>query len=278
MAKPKAGSRAPIWTRPAPGTRQPKLTRERIAEVALAIADGEGFAEVSMRRIALELGVGTMTLYYYVKTKDDLHALIDDEISGQMILADDELPRGWRAGLIAIAHRTRDVFVRHPWALRLLPGARVGPNHMQHIEQSLAVVEDAPVDTQGKLRMLSIVDDYVFGHVLRATETVSHPGDQRVMKLVADFFDEQIGTGRYPHIEAMLDGKDTFSAFGQFAQWMTEDVRFELGLSSILDGFEGKMAAGPTALSTDLPAERRPAALAAARPPRARAKRPARAR
>ena len=250
MAKPNARSRAPIWTRPAPGTRQPKLTRERIAEVALAIADAEGFAEVSMRRIAAELEVGTMTLYYYVKTKDDLHALMDDAIGGQMILADAELPPGWRAGLVAIARRSRDVFTRHAWALQLLPGPRIGPNTLRHIEQSLAAVADAPSDTQGKLRMLSIVDDYVFGHVLRTAETASHPADHRVMKAISEFFDEQIDSGAFPHIEAMLDGRDTFSAFAQFADWMTEDVRFELGLSAILDGFEFRMASGANAMSS----------------------------
>jgi len=103
MAKPKAGSRAPIWMRPAPGTRQPKLTRERIAEVALALADAEGFEEVSMRRIATELEVGTMTLYYYVKTKDDLIALMDDAIASAIVIPAEELPKTWRAAILRIA-------------------------------------------------------------------------------------------------------------------------------------------------------------------------------
>src|SRR6476620_10056298 len=59
----------PIWARPEPGERRPAYTRERIAETAIAIADAEGFDAVSMRRIASELGAGTMTLYYYVRTK-----------------------------------------------------------------------------------------------------------------------------------------------------------------------------------------------------------------
>ena len=54
-----------------------QLTREKIAAVALAIADKEGFEAVSMRRVAHELNAGTMSLYYYVKTKDDLIAADD---------------------------------------------------------------------------------------------------------------------------------------------------------------------------------------------------------
>ena len=74
-----------IWTRPEPGTRRPKFTRDQIASTALAIADTEGFAAVSMRRIAAELGAGTMTLYYYVRTKDELVALMDDAIMGEVL-------------------------------------------------------------------------------------------------------------------------------------------------------------------------------------------------
>src|SRR3954465_7634604 len=124
MAKPtpRAKDRTPIWTRPAPGTRQPKLTREQIAEAALAIADSEGFSEVSMRRVAAALDVGTMTLYYYVKTKDDLITLMDEAIGAELLIPPGELPRGWRAAISRIAHVSRAAFARHPWALHALQG------------------------------------------------------------------------------------------------------------------------------------------------------------
>jgi AcrR family transcriptional regulator len=259
MAKPIARSRAPIWTRPAPGTRQPRLTRDQIARVALAIADAEGFAEVSMRRVAAELDVGTMTLYYYVKTKDDLLALMDDSIAAEIVLPADQLPRGWRAGLTAIARTSRDVFARHPWALYALQGARIGPNSMRHIEQSIAVVADAPLDTQGKLHLLSIVDDYVFGHALRTSESTAHPIDAKVMGMIADFFENQLETGEFPHIEALVGGEDMRTSFARFAQWMSEDARFEIGLAALLDGFERRMAPrapGPAAERLPARAER----------------------
>ncbi len=63
-----------------------RLTREKIAAAALAIADKEGFKAVSMRRVAQELKVGTMSLYYYVKTKDDLIAAMDDALMGEALL------------------------------------------------------------------------------------------------------------------------------------------------------------------------------------------------
>jgi AcrR family transcriptional regulator len=238
MAKRSAVSSAPIWTRPAPSARQPRLTREQIAQVALAIADAEGFDAVSMRRVAAELGAGTMTLYYYVKTKDDLITLMDDAIMAEILMPADRLPRGWRAGLAAIARVTRDVYLRHAWALHALKGARVGPNGMRHVEQSLAVVADLPGDSRTKLRILSVIDDYVFGHVLRIGEIRSLPPDPKVLRLVADFVQSQLATGDYPHMKAMFGAHDVTAVFSQIVRWMTDDTRFEAGLTAMLDGVE----------------------------------------
>src|SRR4030095_7141009 len=89
----------PIWVRPAPGERKPAHTRERIAAVALQIADAEGVDAVTMRRVAAELGAGTMTLYHYVRNKRELTALMDDAIMGELLVPEDELAEGWREGL-----------------------------------------------------------------------------------------------------------------------------------------------------------------------------------
>src|SRR4029450_12613266 len=89
----------PIFARPAPGSRRPAYTRDEIAQTAIAIADAEGFEAVSMRRIAGELGPGTITLYHYVGGKDELVALVSDAIMAEIIVPEDELPEGWREGL-----------------------------------------------------------------------------------------------------------------------------------------------------------------------------------
>ena len=248
MANPNAKQSAPIWARPARGARQPRLTRDQIARAALAIADAEGFAAVSMRRVALELDAGTMTLYYYVKTKEELVALMDDALMGEVVLPAERLPPGWRAGLTAIAHASRDVFVRHPWALDSLRGAGIGgPNGLRHIEQSLAAVADAPLDLEGKLWLLSIVDDYVFGHVLRVSEAWIRPMDHKVLTSVTEFLAAHLATGGYPQLSNMLDGQDMIAAFSRFARSMASDDRFEAGLTALLDGMELRMraAAGP---------------------------------
>ena len=159
-----------IWTRPEPGTRRPKFTRDQIASTALAIADAEGFAAVSMRRIAAELGAGTMTLYYYVRTKDELVALMDDAIMSEVLIPADEFPSHWYDALTAVALRTWDVLMRHPWALQSLQNAPAGPNAMRHFEQSLAALAGTELAAPAKFALLAVVDDYVHGNVLRAAE------------------------------------------------------------------------------------------------------------
>ncbi len=159
-----------IWTRPEPGTRRPKFTRDQIATSALAIADTEGFAAVSMRRVAAELGAGTMTLYYYVRTKDELVALMDDALMAEVLVPDDELPSHWYDALTAVALRTWDILTRHPWALHSLQNAPAGPNAMRHFEQSLAALAGTDLDAPDKFQLLAMVDDYVHGNALRSAE------------------------------------------------------------------------------------------------------------
>ncbi len=86
-----------VWTRIEPGARRARFTRDDITAAAIRIADREGIDAVSMRRIATDLDAGTMTLYHYVRTKDELLALVHDAIMGEVVLPDDQpMPDNWR--------------------------------------------------------------------------------------------------------------------------------------------------------------------------------------
>jgi AcrR family transcriptional regulator len=219
----------PIWLRPEPSSRQPGLSRERIAATALAIADAEGFEAVSMRRIATELGCGTMSLYHYVRTKDDVVELMDDALMGQMVL--DEIPRNWRQALHAIARRTHDVFVRHPWALVSLRGVIPGPNGMRHFEQCLAALSRTKLSSAQKLELLALVDDFVFGYTLRAAETRGQKVSAKVRAAVVAFGKRQLETGAFPHTAALFSTPDDENLIERL---VSDDGRFERGLEAIL--------------------------------------------
>lgn len=230
-----------IWTRPEPGGRRPKFTRAQIAQAALEIADAEGFAAVSMRRIAGELGAGTMTLYYYVRTKDELVALMDDAIMGEVLIPSDELPSHWYDALCAIAIRTWDVLMRHPWSLHSLQNAQAGPNAMRHFEQSLAALAGTTLDAPGKFALLSMVDDYVHGNVLRSAEVQAGGSDTEMADEVMRFAQEQFASGEFPHTQALYDGGDPRGVFGRLLGGRSARDRFRYGLAVLLDGAAARM-------------------------------------
>ncbi|MGN9846015.1 GntR family transcriptional regulator [Nonomuraea sp. H19] len=90
------------------------LTRQRIVRSAITIADGEGLAAVSMRRIAAELGASAMSLYRHVDGKDELVHLMADAVYGDDP-PPERLPRGWRAQLELALRQQWRIHRRHPW-------------------------------------------------------------------------------------------------------------------------------------------------------------------
>lgn len=194
-----------------------QLNKPGIAAAALAIADAEGFAALSMRRVAQELGVGTMSLYYYMKSKAELIAAMDDALMAEVLVP--TLPKDWRGALTAIALRTRDVFVRHPWALSSMQSAPPGLNAMLHMEQCLVALTGTGMTTEEKLTLLALVDDFVFGYSLR--ETATDP------VVDVDAAKKRLATGAFPELT---------KAFGKERKWCIPN-RFDLGLQAIFDKF-----------------------------------------
>ncbi len=194
---------SPIWSRPAPGERKPAHTRERIAAAALKIADEEGFEAVTMRRVATELGAGTMTLYHYVKNKRELAALMDDAVMGELLVPEDELGDDWREGLAQIARRTYRSFMRHPWTFEFIggeddPGVG-GPNALRHVEQSLTVAERTGLDLKGQFEITALMDDFVFGHAMRTRGIGrSRETPEERLNAVVAYMEQQLATGEYP--------------------------------------------------------------------------------
>jgi AcrR family transcriptional regulator len=233
---------APIWSRPAPGARRARFTREQIAASALAVADAEGFDAVSMRRVAAELGAGTMTLYHYVQNKDELLALMDDAIMGELLVPEEEFSPHWREALTQIARRTRTALRRHPWSLEALRGVGVegGPNTLRHVEQSLAAVADTGLDWDGQLELIGLIDDYVFGFAIREGEVAERWAedviDDETMLPVLDYLESLLESGEFPRLLALRGEDDPLGAWRRMVALMLDSGRFERGLARVLDG------------------------------------------
>lgn len=230
-------SKAPIWAVSAPGARKPRFSREQMAEAALAIADADGFEALSMRRVAEELGAGTMTLYYYVRTKEDLLTLVEDALVGEIVAASEPVPKAWRAALSKLANAARATYVRHDWSLRAMSGVRVGPNALRHIEQSLQALANVQLPLSQKLEILSIVDDYVTGHCLRKSEGHRQPElDRKTAKALSEAMERHLDGGEFPQLRALIGDEAPFDALMKHSGFMTEDRHFDIGLEALLDG------------------------------------------
>ncbi|MCX4763320.1 TetR/AcrR family transcriptional regulator [Streptomyces sp. NBC_01275] len=147
------------------GGGQPSgLDRERITEVTVRLLDAEGLAKFSMRRLAAELNVTAMSVYWYVDTKDDLLELALDAAFGELSLPDLDADEDWREQLRALARSYRTLLVHHPW-LSPLAGTflNVGPNNLAFSRAVQHVIRRTGLPTRGLAAAVSSVFQFVYG-------------------------------------------------------------------------------------------------------------------
>jgi AcrR family transcriptional regulator len=226
-----------LWTRKSPTPRRPRFTREELAAAAIRIADAEGFAAVSMRRIAAELDSGTMTLYHYVKTKDELLSLVVDAMMGELVVPEsDPFPTFWRDAVMLIAQRTRAALLRHSWILEITDDPPVGPNAVRHFDQSMQSVASLDISLADKLDIVSTVDEYVFGFCMHERNNVEN-GPDPFERAMVDYTTELIETGEYPQLAQLVADHGLEETWAELARYYRDPERFTRGLSRLLDGF-----------------------------------------
>src|SRR6266702_6817989 len=94
------------------------LSRERVLDAAIALADRDGLEALSMRKLAQALGVEAMSLYNHVANKGDLVDAMVDRVVGEI-----ELPAtgdDWDVAIRKCAISAHEAFLRHPWACSLV--------------------------------------------------------------------------------------------------------------------------------------------------------------
>jgi AcrR family transcriptional regulator len=226
-----------LWTRVPPQSRRPRLTREDLAATAMRIADADGLDALSMRRLATELDVGTMTLYHYVRTKDELLTLVTDAVMGEVVLPpDDPVPADWRAAVTAIAERTRAALERHPWILDITDDPPIGPNSVRHIDQSLQAVASLPLPLADKFDIVTAVDEYVFGHCLMQRNNLD--ADEDFDDEMIAYVNDLVATGDYPQLAALAEERGLAQGWTEIADHLRDPTRFARNLRRLLDGIE----------------------------------------
>lgn len=228
--------------RPQRGRRDSALSRDEIVSAAVALADAEGAEAVNMRRIANELGAGTMSLYWHVGSKEHLLDLMLDAVEGEDAAAE---PIGnWQDDLAQIARQERASLLRHRWKLDFMAGRPpFGPNGLIHLERSLASLDGLGIETRTALQILTTVVTYVTGSVLNELR------EMHVEQAGAGVSEDEIEAG-------MLEWRANLERSGRFARLLrvfdegidpdaaeTRDERFEFGLSCVLDGIATRLPA-----------------------------------
>lgn len=224
-------SLALMWEYDAKPARGPKpsLSLEQIIDRAIEIADAEGLDAVSMRRVATDLGVGTMSLYRYLPGKEELLDLMLERVSSP---DSDDLPVGWFEAMEALGQGLWRLYTRHSW-LPFVDQTRplLGPNALRGMEIILGSLQDVPLTDQQKILMINTVDVFVSGAarahnsgILAASRTgVTNDEFWQAQEPVLT---KAMGDGAYPLL-AMLD-EDAWSADG-VQSW-------EFGLKVVLEG------------------------------------------
>ncbi|MFI5490988.1 TetR/AcrR family transcriptional regulator C-terminal domain-containing protein [Actinoplanes sp. NPDC051859] len=131
---------------PARTGRPARLSVDEVIAAGIAIADADGLAAASMARVAERLGVGTMTLYTYVRSRSDLNDLMVDAVLAGRDLPGpaDARPEGWKAQIQLYADRTRAMYRAHPWLSRVSTvRPPLGPGMFREREFVLSAVENA---------------------------------------------------------------------------------------------------------------------------------------
>ncbi len=215
----------PVWLRERrTGVGRPaERSRTEVTAAAIALADREGLAAVSMRRVAAELGTGAASLYRYVDSRDDLLDLMTDEVAAGYELP---APGGpWLPGLLEVCRQGRELMRRHGWLPELvLTQSALGPHGTDLLEHVLAVLAGHPADTGRKLEAYAVMSSLTAALALNELN-----GGSSARQKQSAYLAHAIAAGRHAHLTAALTGGSLVPA-----------PRFEDTMSRVLVGLLGE--------------------------------------
>jgi AcrR family transcriptional regulator len=201
---------------------RPPLSRDRIAEAALDLIDQEGLSGLSMRKLGAQLGVEAMSLYHYVRNKDDLLDAVLDRLYREIDLPaveDEDWERTIRAGV----HSFRDVLLRHPAALELFAvrPAR-SPESFSVLFWAYGRFRAFGLDLADANAALHFVVSFVMGHVWSQHGTLA--------SLAATDDSADIG----------FELSDEEARFLEHCRDVPADTLFETGLDTVVAGLRAR--------------------------------------
>jgi AcrR family transcriptional regulator len=247
-----------LWgagTTPSRGPK-PGLTVAAIVEAAIAVADAEGLAALSMRKVAERLGRSAMSLYTYVPGKPELLDVMLDTVIGETPKASPP-DGGWRPAVEAAARDQWAFYQRHPWVLQV-SGSRalLGPNELAAYEAQLRLFDSLGLTAVEVTRAVSAVSNLVRGSAkavadARAAEQATGLSDDDWWTARSSLLDELLPPDAFAERFPTATRLEQEHAFDQADRSPDDDTpytvkeavdAFEFGLQRLLDGIEAFVA------------------------------------
>ncbi|GAA4015060.1 TetR/AcrR family transcriptional regulator [Allokutzneria multivorans] len=235
-----ARSLALLWRTAERSARKGKtdLSVDSIVRAAIEVADRDGLGALSMRRVAEELGVGTMSLYTHVPGKGELFDVMQDTVNAETARPDlGDQP--WRARLDQVARENHKLYLRHPWLLQVAANRPVlGPNLIAKYDYELRAVDGIGLSAVEMDSVITLVNGFVHGAARTSLDAAQ--AEQRT-----GMTDEKWWQAHQPFLARMSDAESypLAAAVGTAAgeahnAAVNPDHAFEFGLERILDGIE----------------------------------------
>ncbi|MGE8722018.1 TetR/AcrR family transcriptional regulator C-terminal domain-containing protein [Leptospira terpstrae] len=202
------------------------LSKELVLKVAIQLADNSGLEELSMRNLALHLGVEAMSLYNHVKNKDELLDGMVDSVVSKIILP--KIGGDWKKEMKKRARSARQILIQHPWVTMLVVSRmNVGQSMLTYFDATLGCLHSAGFSLQAADHIINAIDSHVYGFIL---QELNFPIQPKEYAETAESFLPNLKSSPYTYLtkltEEVISGK--YNGLHQF----------EFGLDLILDGLE----------------------------------------
>jgi AcrR family transcriptional regulator len=200
---------------------------------AVTLADRHGIESLSMRKLADELGVAAMSLYYYVPNKVEL---IDGMID--IVFSEIEPPSldlDWKTAMRRRAVSTREALNRHRWAVGHMEGRTThGPANLRLHDAVLGCLRAAGFSIEMTVHAYSVQDAYIYGFALQETDMSSQTADDFAAEAQRQMHEYEAVLADYPHLVEVVGGHVAKAGY----DYATE---FLFGLDLILDGLDRRL-------------------------------------
>jgi AcrR family transcriptional regulator len=204
------------------------LSVERVVDEAVALADQDGIAALSMRKLADRLGVEPMSLYHHLPNKDAILDAMVDRVFAEIAAPSADVP--WTTAVRERCDSARGAMRRHPWSVGLMETRLTpGPHTLRHHDAMLGCLRHAGFDLALAGHAFSAIDSYLYGFVMQELALPFRTPEETAA--MATVFLDHFPAAEFPHLAEFTTGHVLRPGY-DFGD------EFGFGLDLVLDGLE----------------------------------------